>query len=128
MSCCNADSKPGCLRAARPEPQLSSPLGNAERAGEAGGTGSERLPGREAHEVVSAGELGEKLRNAGVGLFFLEACQSAQAEASVSEALTSYDAQLQLQHPNVAQLLDRGFSQSSGHYLVVELVSLEKRG
>ncbi|MBI1381653.1 MAG: CHAT domain-containing protein [Planctomycetaceae bacterium] len=41
--------------------------------------------------IVSADKLGERLRNAGVGLFFLEACQSAQSirspEASVAGSL-----------------------------------------
>ena len=42
-------------------------------------------------EIISADQLGERLRHAGVGLFFLEACQTAQAdsrpEASVAGRL-----------------------------------------
>ncbi len=38
-----------------------------------------KLKGRRA-EIISADRLGAELRHAGVGLFFLEACQSAQAE------------------------------------------------
>ncbi len=35
---------------------------------------------RRKAEIISADRLGQELRHAGVGLFFLEACQSAQAE------------------------------------------------
>ena len=38
-----------------------------------------KLHGRN-HEVITADRLGAELRNAGVGLFFLEACQSARSD------------------------------------------------
>jgi hypothetical protein len=44
-----------------------------------------KLGGRRA-EIVPADRLGAELRNLGVGMFFLEACQSAQAEGKGPEA------------------------------------------